>query len=450
MAGLLSRMASRLYERQFPSRVSIPDGNALDSYVMRQIANIALYPDYSSDTYLGAYTGNGDVFTIINKITEPASNVPVFQYDKNGEINENGKMIQLLNKPNPFMSRAELIEASLTFFLIFGDSYTASQSVPNGLNAGLPIRLDVLPPQWVEFVLGTYLNPVRGYKFLMSGNQIDYEYEQIVHWKEFNPDYDNQGTGHLKGMSRLKPLLKSVTGSGSAYDALVASFQHHGAMGILTILGEDGKAIGIGKPLMSQIKQQIREEYMGTDKNGSVVITNKDHKWTNFGLTIVEMAVLDALGAFGGRICDAYNVPSMLLAGSKDRTYMNYKEAKKALYQDAIMPNLDAYLNKLTRWLAPIFKEDDQVLKADYSGIDVLQDDKAALVAWMILSKSFTKNEIRKAVGAEELPDPAMDKVYESAGLMPLDELGLMPNMPLTESVMKALKIKDYRNAAPN
>ena len=50
---------------------------------------------------------------------------------------------------------------------------------------------------------------------------------------------------------------------------------------------------------------------------------------------------------------------------------MNYKEAKKALYSDAIMPNLDAYLGKLTQWLAPKFREEGQVLKADYSQIEL-------------------------------------------------------------------------------
>jgi len=442
--GLLSQITSKL----FPSRIS--NANALDEYVMRQIANSALYPDTNSDTYLNSYTGNGDVFTVINKITEPASNVPVYQYDKNGEINEQGRMIQLLNKPNPFMSRGELIEAALSFYLIFGDSFTAFETLDAGLNKGLPLRLDPLPPQWVQLVLGTYLNPVVGYKFLMSGNVADYAYHQVMHWKEFNPDYDYQGSGHLRGMSRLRPIIKSVAGSSSAYDALVSSFQHQGAVGILTILGEDGKPQAVGKPLLSAIKQQYKDEYTGSKKAGSIVITNKDHKWTSFGLTVVEMAVLDAIGVFSGRIADAYNVPSMLLSGSKDRTYMNYQEAKRALYQDAIMPSLDAYLSKLTSWLAPLFGEQGQELRADYSQIPVLQTDRAALVAWMVMSKSFTKNEIRKAVGAEERPEPEMDKIYESAGTVPLEELGLMPSMPLTESVMKALKIKDYRNATVN
>jgi phage portal protein BeeE len=137
----------------------------------------------------------------------------------------------------------------------------------------------------------------------------------------------------------------------------------------------------------------------------------------------------------------------MLLSGSNDRTFLNYREAKKALWLDAIKPSLDAYLDKLSRWMAPKFKEDGQYLQADYSEIDVLQTDTASMVAWMIMSKSFTKNEIREAAGFETLPDPAMDLIYENAGMVPLSELGMMPEQQLTEEVMKVLKVNDYRNA---
>ncbi len=435
---------SNIFNRNNPVRIT--KGSTIDEYVMRNlIASLGLQPDYASGTYLDSYTGNGDVFTVINKITEPGSVVPVFQYDAAGEINENGRMIQLLNNPNPYMGRAEFLEALMTFYLIFGDAYASYERVPNGLNANLPIRLDVLPPQWVEFVIGTYLDPIAGYKLILSDKAIDYEKERVMHWKEFNPDYDNQGTGHLKGMSRLKPLLKSVVGSGSAYDALVSTLQHQGAVGILTLLGEDAKPQKMTAPFLSKVKQQLRDEYFNNKKAGSVVITDKEHHWTRFGLSAVEMSILDAIGTFGGKLYDAYNVPSVLMSGSKDKTYMNFTEAKKALYQDAIMPTLDSALDKLTHWLAPAFGEVGQTLKADYSGISVLQTNKAEMVAWMVLARSFTRNEIREAAGYDHSDDPAMDKVYDSAGMVPIEELGLMPSAPLTEEVMKRLRMPDYR-----
>jgi HK97 family phage portal protein len=424
--------------------MTVENGNRLDEYVLRQIAG-AIYPDYKWETYLKSYTQNGDVFTVINKIIEPASGVPIKQFDASDNEVPSGKMLQLINNPNPYMSRGELIEAVLSFYLIFGNSYTAFQSIENGINANTPLRLDLLPPQWMQMVLGTYLDPIAGWKFIQSGSVTDYAKEQVLHWKEFNPDYDSQGSGHLYGMSRLKPILKSVIGSGSGYDSLVAAFQHQGAFGLLTILGEEGSTQAVSKTQLSAIKNQYKEEYTGSANAGKIVVTSKDHKWTNFGMSVVELNVLAAIGTFGGKIYDAYNVPSVLMSGSTDKTYTNFGEAKKALWSDAIIPSLDAYLDKLSRWLAPYFKEQGHRLAADYSGIDVLQKNKTELIAWMVNARSFTRNEIREAAGYDLLPLPGMDEVFDTAGLLPVGALGMTPEAPLTEEVMKALHINDYR-----
>ena len=45
--------------------------------------NAPVYPDNNKNIfYRDSYMGNGDVYTVINKITEPASRVPVLQVDK--------------------------------------------------------------------------------------------------------------------------------------------------------------------------------------------------------------------------------------------------------------------------------------------------------------------------------------------------------------------------------
>jgi len=440
--GLLSNIGNKLIARVFK-------GSTLDRYVVRQLMNMNISPDYGDGSYLKSYTGNGDVFTVINKITEPAATIPVYQYDKNDEEVPEGRMITLLNKPNPYMSRAELIEAAMSFYLIFGDCYTSFESVPDGLNKDLPLRLDILPPQWIEIVIGTMLDPVAGYKYQFGDNVIDYPKQQVMHWKEFNPDWD-AGGGHLKGMSRLKPIIKSVVGSGSGYDALVSSFQHMGMVGLLTLLGEGGSKVNLSKRQLSAIKKQIRDEYTGPKNAGSIAVTDWDHKWTNFGLTPVEMNILQTILSFKGAICDAYNVPDILLSGSTSKTYMNYPEACRALWTNAIKPSLDSYLEKLSRWLGPLFSEEDNYLQADYSGVDVLQKDTAQLVSWMVLARSFTRDEIREAAGYEALGTPEMKTVYDSVGMVPLSELGLIPEAPLTEEVLKALKIPDYRKQTVN
>ena len=433
--GILANIGNRL----FPARITQP--NRLDEYVLRMLGNQAIYPEVNASTYLNSYTGNTDVFTILNKITEPASTLPVFQVNENGDDVTNGRMLSVFNNPNPYMSRAELIEAVLSFYLIFGNSFLTYQSVKNGLNAGMPLRLDVLPPQWMEMKIGTYLEPIAGWRFIMSSNVIDFLPGEVLHWKEFNPDYDQSGTGHLYGMSRLKPILKSVIGSSSAYDSVVQTFQHQGAFGILTILGEDGKAKeGMGKTQLRAIQREYQDKYTGSKNAGKIVVTKWDHKWTTFGMTMVEMRVLEALSTFRGAIADAYNVPSQLLSGSKDRTYNNYKEAETALWSNAIKPSVDALLEKTSKWLAPLCKEPGHALVADYSEIESLQKNKSEMVTWMVLGRVFTGNEIREACGYERIERPDMDEPLSSL----LNGLNI-PAEQETDEVMKLLRIPDYQ-----
>ena len=268
----------------------------IQELIVERNTNAPIYPDNNKNTfYRDSYEGNGDVFSIINKITEPASRVPIIQVDiKTGE-EKPGAALKLLNNPNPFMSQNEFLEACMAFYLIFGNSYISADMPEFGLRAGKITRLDVLPPQWMEIIMGTFKEPIKGYRLTEAYEaEIDYSFEQVLHWKEFNPHYDIDGT-HLYGMSRLRPLIKQVTASQAAYDSMVGAFQNMGAYGVLTILGvKDGDKF-IDKPQTnSQLQKLIsswRKRWTGSEKMGSQAITNKSVEWTPFGMSVHDISI---------------------------------------------------------------------------------------------------------------------------------------------------------------
>ena len=409
--------------------------------------NMPIYPDSKNTTYLASFVGNGNVFSVINKITEPASRLKIYQFDKNGDEKPEGKALQLLNKPNPFQSRAEFLEAALTFYNIFGNTYIAGEKADYGLRAGKITRLDILPPQWTEIILGDYMNPIMGYE-LTKGTLRKYDFPEVMHWKDFNPDFQESGS-HLYGMSRLRPLLQAVTANQSAYDSMVSSFQNMGAYGLLTILGvkdNDGKFSDkpTTKEQLNKMLQEWRSKWSGDSKRGSVAITNKSAEWTPFGLSVQDLSILTSIPVSRGVISDAYNVPDILFAGSEGRTYDNFSEAKKALWQDAIMPEVDNFLEKLSEWLMPLMGEEGDYFAADYDEVAVLQDDMTKKIDWMVKA-GLTMNEIRDAIGYEELNLPNMDVPLISMGYVRVDEIGVMPAMDQTEDELKKLGLKDYR-----
>lgn len=109
--SLLTNIAERILAR----RLKTP--GRLDEHVLNILGG-AVYPDPASETFLNSYTGNGDVFTVINKITEPASGVLIRQVDQRENEVPNGRMISLINNPNNRQSKEEFIESILSFYLI--------------------------------------------------------------------------------------------------------------------------------------------------------------------------------------------------------------------------------------------------------------------------------------------------------------------------------------------
>ena len=158
-------------------------------------------------------------------------------------------------------------------------------------------------------------------------------------------------------------------------------------------------------------------------------------------MSVQDMSILQSIPISRGVIADAYNVPEVLLANSQGRTYSNYQEAMKALWNSAIIPNLDGLLNKLNDWLLPKMGEEGTMLVADYDDIPALQADKKEMVAWMVQA-GLTGDEIREALGYEPTGIENMNIPLVTMGMQRIDEVGFMPTN--TEESLKRL-IGDYR-----
>ena len=409
--------------------------------IFRTIGNAPIYPDDNIETYLDGYTSNNDVFSIINKTVQPVTRIPVLFVDKDGNELPDAKPLKLLQNPNPFQSQSDLLEEAFTCYQVFGNSYLAGPGPENGLNVGIPTRLDILPPIWTTKVVGDFFNPILGYKLELSDRLVDYKPDEVLHWRTANIDYDSLGRW-LYGMSPLKPLLKAMTTSNSGYDSLVYAFQNMGAYGILSMLGEQGVE---GKAQAEAVQKKFKEKYSGNSKRGTIVITNQDHKWTSFGLSPVDLNIINSLGISKAAIAEVYGVPTVLLSGSNDKTYANYREGEKILYQDTIIPTFDSFLQKLTDWLVPKYGDEYKGCRfvADYSVVDVMKADIAAIVTAMSQAGVFTKNEIREAVDYGAIEDPLMDEVWVGIAQTPLSQTVI--DVTQADANLKALGLKDYR-----
>lgn len=130
-------------------------------------------------------------------------------------------------------------------------------------------------------------------------------------------------------------------------------------------------------------------------------------------MMLLEMETADTMA-----IADAFGYPSVLLANEKGTTYSNQEGAKRALYQDTIVPESMNYTEQLNDALHT--RENGIKIQYDYTWLPILQmDEKLRAEVIRIASEAYisqfehnaiTFNEMRKGLYLDIIPN--MDKYY--------------------------------------
>ena len=258
------------------------------------------------------------------------------------------------------------------------------------------------------------MKPIKEYTLEYNGTyRIPAEF--ICHIKNFNPYYDGSGS-HLYGMSPLKAGLRSMDANNEALTTGVKYLQNQTARGML--ISDEGD---ITESQARQLKDKFRNTYQGSNNAGDLIITPKKLSWVNFGLNASDLSLIEQYNASIKDLCNVYNVPVQLLNNTDSSTYNNMKEAKKALYQNAIIPELIRIREELNRWLTPQYGE-KLYIDFDFQSIPELQEETEKVVDQMSKSWWLTPNEKRIAMnyGVDE-GNVRMNEYYVPANLIPME-----------------------------
>jgi HK97 family phage portal protein len=327
---------------------------------------------------------------------------------------EGTELHQLLERPNAAQSYSSWISELIAFGKLTGNRYIYGIAPETGMNKGKYKELYVMPSQIMEIVSGGIMQPVQKYRIEYQG-AYDIPAEDILHIKDFNPYYDGTGS-HLYGQSPLRAGLRSLTTNNEAVQTGVKYLQNQTARGILT--SDEGD---LNEVQAQQLKDKFRKNFQGSDNAGDVIITPKKLSWVNFGLNASDVSLIEQYNASIKDLCNIYSVPVQLLNNTESATYNNMKEAKKALYQNAVIPELNKIRDELNRWLAPMYGE-KLFIDFDYSAIPELQEENEKVVDQLSKAWWVTPNEKRRVMnyGVDE-ENFALDNYYIPANLLPIE-----------------------------
>jgi HK97 family phage portal protein len=413
------------------------------------------------------YLFNPIVYSIVSFIAQKASSIPwgvyevkndkalalyksmtpgIPQYKK--DIVKTKALVQIESHPlnelfiraNVLQSWSELTEQEIGFKLITGNAYTHCIGPEGGNNAGQIKEMWSMPSQIVTIVAGDPTNPIKQYE-LRGDRTVVIPVNQVIHQKYWTPQYE--GGRFLYGISPLQAGRRVITRSNSSYDASVSSFQNMGAYGMIT---GDGGTVDAGfTPEQAEQVQKALKKKEGPKSAGSKLVTPYNLKWQQFGMSPVDLNMIESDKMDLRSLCMVFHVPSELFGDASNKTYANTKEAGSAVYTNAVIPALTQKRDSLNQFIKTRYKE-NIFCDFDVSMISELQDDISMLSTALQGCWFLTGNEKRDMLsfGVDE-KNPLMNEYMIPAGLTPLSMLNEpLPEDDIVEEAAKQLKLTDY------
>ena len=372
-------------------------GSQYSNLFLERLGSVQNYTDRNRTYIDSGYQDNPIVYSITSIVAKNGSKAPWVIKDKNtGEVINNNLLELVMARPNPDKSWMDFIQDLLTYKILTGNSFAAWE-LGTGINAGKPLHLYSIPSDNMQIVIS---NDQRG----IAGYQLDFAWADtniipatdVLHVKSPNPDYDEEGDW-LYGQSPFRAARRSIQAYNESLETGVWFLQNKGAQ---KILFNDNEEEEMGPEAADQLKLKLRAQSQGAKNSANIPIIDGKLGVIDISANADDALVLEQRIQAAQEICNVINFPIQLI-GLDSATYQNAKEAKKALWENVILPELCELRAGLNRWLAPKFG-DNIMLDFDVSQVDALQEDKLMRgKAIKEFAGMVTINEARQMAGLQ-------------------------------------------------
>ena len=349
---------------KFPSRYS--------GVYLSKISSVNNY-DENARTYIErGYQDNPVVYSVVSDVAKSFSMAKWGFRDKDTKKDiRNPQLTRLFESPSPGKSINDFHQEAVTHRMLQGNSFDVMEMASeNGLNEGKPQYLYTLPAEDIQII------PTQD-RMGIAGYQVDNAWSEgsmipatdVMHLRNPNPDFD-EPDNFLFGQSDFRAAFRSIQAYNESLETGVWYLQNKGAQKLLYNESDDE----LSPEATDALKTKLRQQTQGPKNAANIPIIDGKLGVVDVSTNPQEVLVLEQRHQAAKEICNVVNYPCQLL-GLNDATYQNAKEAKKAKWEQVIIPLLEERMAGYNHWLAPKFGKNVEIYY-DVSHIDALQEDK--------------------------------------------------------------------------
>lgn len=300
------------------------------------------------------------VYKAIRTIVQAASGIPWIVNDSEGTPIEGHPFTKAWNKPNGEFSGQDNMEFLLSHLLLCGNALIQPLMV-----GGKPKEFWIAMPDLVVPVPsekpGEWLKEWRVY--VLGGGMIGLPPENFIHFQQIDPGNPYWGIGPLMAAAR------TVDTDNEAQDTQKISMQNRGMTdGVFT-----HEAI-MTPEQFEEARRQVRENYLAKQRRREPWVLGAGAKWNPMSMTPIEMDFIASRLSNLRAIAAAFGLDPWWLGDRSSSTYNNVMEARKALYEDVVLPILEDIKSTLNLKVAPMYGEGIEITY-NVSKIAALRED---------------------------------------------------------------------------
>ena len=283
-----------------------------------------------------------------------------------------------------------LIETVAAHLLLHGNAYIELLPGPDGR----PCELYALRPERVSVEADPRGWPV-AFVYRAGEAATRMPADNVIHIRNMHPLDDHYGLGCLGAASGAVAIHNAAAKWNKAL--LDNAARPSGAL-----LYEPGEGSPLSGEQYDRLKEELAASFQGSGNAGRPMLLEGGLKWQAMSLSPADMDFVGLKEAAAREIALAFGVPPVLLGLPGDATYSNYREANRALWQQAILPLAGKILEALAEGLRPHFARgrfDGLIMGLDLNAIPALSEDRERLWARVSVADFLDPAEKRAMLG---------------------------------------------------
>lgn len=387
---------------------------------LSQLLNFGRRGAETAANALNLYNESSAVSIPINKITEAFAGIEPVLVDEKGEIINDHEVLELLKQPSPFFDTHLFRQTIARDYLITNEIMLVALGNVNRP----PLELQPVSPRNITDSEG---NGGVVQNFIISGNTLTGEYKL-----ELTTDRARYFDGALRELKQIRgystrnnSLLRGQSPlSSAAFEARqhILGNEHNikilekgGRLSLVFHFEED-----LAEDDFEEVKQRIRAQYGGTGGESIGVTSGGKMNIDELGVNNKDMDFAKLQRMAMDAVALVYQVPLPLISNTA-ATFNNYKEAKTALYDDAVLPLFNRVYGGAGNFLLPRYGLDPRKYRLTYDPLSI-PALRARVLDELKTRKDInieSDNELRNAIALE--PVEGGDVILKPANLIPLN-----------------------------